>query len=56
MQISENALSEEAKTGLNKILKMEKTVDRENLLYRTNEQTYSFKKFLNNKHFQQLHL
>ena len=44
--ISENTLPKEAEKKtlmkLNKILKM---VDRENWVYRTNEYTYSFKKF-----------
>ena len=33
----ESALSEEAKNELNKIKEIEKTVDRENLIYRANE-------------------
>ena len=41
----ENTLNEEAKNELNKIKEIEKTVDKENLVYRTNEYTYSFKHF-----------
>ena len=41
--IPENTLTEEAKNELNKIKEIEKTVDRENLVYRTNDYTYSFK-------------
>ena len=40
--IPENTLSKEAKNELNKIKEIEKTVDRENLYYRTNEYTYNF--------------
>ena len=43
--IPENALSEEAKNELNKIKGIEKTVNRENLVHRTNEYTNSFKNF-----------
>ena len=43
--IPENTLTEEAKNELNEIKEIEKTVDRENLVYRTNECTYSFKNF-----------
>ena len=43
--IPENTLTEEAKNELNKIKEIEKVVDRENLVYRKNEDTYSFKKF-----------
>ena len=43
--IPENTLTEEAKNELKKIKEMEKKVDRENLAYRTNEYTYSFKTF-----------
>ena len=41
--IAENKLTEEVKNELSKIKKIEKTVDGENLVYRTNEYTYSFK-------------
>ena len=41
--IPENTLSEEAKNQLNKIKEIEKTLDRKNLVYRTNEYIYSFK-------------
>ena len=40
--IPENTLTEEAKNELNKIKEIAKTVDRENLIYRKNEFTYSF--------------
>ena len=43
--IPENKLTEEAKNELNKIKEIEKTVDRQNLVSRTNEYTYSFKNF-----------
>ena len=43
--IPENTLTETAKNELNKIIEIEKTVDRENLVYRTNKYTYSFKYF-----------
>ena len=49
--IPENSLTEVAKNELNKIKEIEKTVDRENLVYRTNEYTYSFKNLSNNTHF-----
>ena len=41
--IAENKLTEEVKNELSKIKEIEKTVDGENLVYRTNEYTYSFK-------------
>ena len=41
--IPENTLSEEAKNELNKIREIENPVDKEDLAYRTNEYTYSFK-------------
>ena len=34
---AENTLNEQAKNELNKIKEIRKTVDRENLVYRTNE-------------------
>ena len=43
--IPENTLTEKAKNVLNIIKQIEKTVDRENLVYRTNEYKYSFKTF-----------
>ena len=43
--IPENTLSEGAKNELNKIKEIEKTVDRENLYYKTNEHTYNFQNF-----------
>ena len=43
--ISEITLTEEAKNELNKIKEIQKTVDREILVYRPNEYTYSFKNF-----------
>ena len=43
--IPEIALTEETKNGLNKSKEIEKTVDRENLVYRTNKYIYSFKNF-----------
>ena len=41
--IPEKKLKEEAKNELNKIKEIEKTVNRENLIYRTNEYTQSLK-------------
>ena len=43
--IPENSISEEAKNELNKIKGTEKTVDRENLYYRTNKYTFNFQNF-----------
>ena len=43
--IPENTLTEEAKYELKRIKGIEKMIDRENLVYRTNEDTYSFKNF-----------
>ena len=43
--IPENTLSEEAKYELNEIKEIEKIVNKENLVYRTNEYTYNFKNF-----------
>ena len=43
--ILENTLSEEAKNELNEIKEIEKTVERKNLVYRTNEYTYSLTNF-----------
>ena len=44
--ISKNALNnDEAKKELDKIKEIEKNVDREKLIYVTNEYTYSFKNF-----------
>ena len=41
--IPENILTAEAKNEHNKIKEIEKTKDRENLVYRTNESAYGFK-------------
>ena len=41
----ENTLSEEAKNELNEIKETEKIVNKENLVYRTNEYTHNFKNF-----------
>ena len=38
--IPENTLSEEAKNKLNKIKEIEKTIEKENLVQRTNEYTH----------------
>ena len=46
--ISENVLNEEAKNELTKIKEIQKTVDRENLYYRTNKYISDLS---NNKHF-----
>ena len=43
--IPENKLNEEAKNELKTIKDTEKTVYKENLVYRTNEHTHSFKNF-----------
>ena len=43
--IPENTLTEEAKYELKRIKEIEKMIERENLVYRTNEDTYSFKNF-----------
>ena len=44
--IPKNALNnDEPKKQLDKIKEIEKNVDRENLVYETNEYTYSFKNF-----------
>ena len=43
--IAENKLSEKAKNQLNQIKEIEKMIYRKNLIYRTNEYTYSFKNF-----------
>ena len=37
--------SDEAKEELEKIVKIEKTIDREKLVYKTNKYTYDFRKF-----------
>ena len=49
--IPENTLSEEAKNELHKIKEIEKTIDRENLYYKTNKYTYNFQNFRTIKHF-----
>ena len=43
--IAESTLSEEAKSKLNEMKEIEKTVDREKLYYRTNEYTIDFPNF-----------
>ena len=43
--IPENTLSEEAKNELNEIKEIKKMVQKENLVYRACEHTYSFKIF-----------
>ena len=45
--------SDEAKKEMDEVMEMEKTVDRENLIYRASEYTYKiiFFKFSNNKNF-----
>ena len=48
--IPEKRLHEKAKIELNKIKDIEEMVERENLVYRTNECMYS-SKCSNNKHF-----
>ena len=48
--IPEDVLNDEAKTELNKIKKIEKTLDGENLV-RASEYTYSFKNFQTIKTF-----
>ena len=50
--IPKNALNyDEAKTKLDKIKEIEKNVDKEKLIYETNEYKYSFKKFQTTKTF-----
>ena len=50
--IPKNALNnDEAKKELDKIKEIEKNVDREKLIYKTNEYTYSFKNFQTIKTF-----
>ena len=49
--ISEHILSDEAKNELNKIKEIENTVDRENLVYRASEYTYSFRNFQTIRNF-----
>ena len=43
--IPENILKDEAKIEIDKITEIEKTVDREKLVYRASEYTYSFQNF-----------
>ena len=43
--IQEKILNEEAKNELHKIKEIEKTVDRENVYYKTNKYTYNFQSF-----------
>ena len=42
----ENMLNDEAKKEMDKVLEIEKTVDRENLVYKTSGYEYSFQIFL----------
>ena len=49
--ISENILNDEAKKEIDKISEIEKTIDREKLVYRESEYTYSFQNFRTIKTF-----
>ena len=49
--IPEDILNKETKNELNKIKEIEKTVDRENLIFRASEYTYIFKTFKTIKAF-----
>ena len=49
--ISENIMSDEAKKEMDKIVEIEKTVDREKLIYKSSEYTYSFQNFQTIKTF-----
>ena len=49
--IPEGVLNDEAEKEMDKIMEIEKTVNRENLIYRANEYTYSFKNFQTKKTF-----
>ena len=49
--IPENIISDECKKEMDKIVKIEKTVDREELIYRVSEYTYSFQNFQTIKTF-----
>ena len=49
--IPKNTLIEDAKNELYKIKEIEKMVDRENLVYKTNKYTYSFKNFITISNF-----
>ena len=49
--IPENTLTEETKNEPYKIKEIEKAVDRENLVYGTNEYKYSFKNFVTRNTF-----
>ena len=50
--IPKNALNnDETKKELDKIKEIEKNIDREKLIYKTNEYTYSFKNFQTTKTF-----
>ena len=44
--IPKNIMSDEAKKEMNKIMETEKTGDKEKLIYRVSEYTYSFQKLL----------
>ena len=49
--IPENILNDEAKNEIDRISKIEKTVDREKLVYRVSEYKYSFQNFQTIKTF-----
>ena len=49
--IPENILNDEAKKEIDKISEIEKTIDREKLVYRASEYTYSFQNFQTKRTF-----
>ena len=49
--IPQDVLNDEAKNKLNQIKEIEKTLDRENLVYRASEYPYSFKNFQTKRTF-----
>ena len=49
--IPENIMNDEAKKEMDKIIEIEKTVDREKLIYKASEYTYSFQNFQTIKTF-----
>ena len=51
--IPEDVLNDKAKKEMDEIVEIEKTVNRENLIYRAKEYTYSFKHFQTTKIFKQ---